>query len=64
MFVSRKDDGEETAHLDSLSESMLEEYGQVMDERDESKGLNNYSTAVTTLAAGHENGDALWYTVM
>ncbi|XP_064382499.1 fidgetin-like protein 1 isoform X2 [Halichondria panicea] len=56
----KKDDGEETAHLDSLSESMLEEYGQVMDERDESKGLNNYSTAVTTLAAGHENDIKTW----
>ncbi len=43
---------------------MLEEYGKVVDERDESKGLNNYSAAITALAAGHENGDALWYTTM
>ena len=64
MFVSRKENGEKTAHLNSLSERMLEEYGKVVDERDESKGLNNYSAPITALAAGHENGDALWYTMM
>lgn len=36
---------------------LLEEYGKVVDERDETKGLNNYHAAATALAAGHENGD-------
>ena len=36
---------------------MLHEYGRVVDERDESKGMNNYTAAAKALAAGHENGE-------
>ncbi len=53
----RREDGEEVAHLDTLSERMLEQYGSVMDDKKENHGLDNYSAVVTILTTGQENGD-------
>lgn len=55
LILSRVEDGEGVGHLDDLSENMLEQYGCVMDDKEE--GLQNYSAVVTTLASGQENGE-------
>ncbi len=58
----RQENGDEVAHLDTLSQSMLEQYGRVMDEKEENQGLRNYSGVVTALANGQENGEIIFCT--
>ena len=52
----RRTSGNDCTYLKNMTSEYLQHYCQVMDERDESKGMNNLYSPVQMLTAGQKKG--------
>lgn len=53
---SRRQAGRDSFGTEQLLKTYLDRYSRVMDERDESKGMNNFNSSVQALLAGKGKG--------
>ena len=57
FYSSRRKAGRDSFGMEQLLKDYLGRYGKVMDERDESKGMNNFKGTVDKLLAGKNIGN-------
>lgn len=55
-MLSRREAGRDSFGTEQLLKDYMDRYSGVMDQRDESKGMNNFSDTVHTLLAGRSRG--------